>query len=128
MTDISQVQIITAIQSLVPNAQVSIVGNDVNQVTWIEPSVAPVTNEQILAEQARLESQIPLDNCTEQAVTLLQATDWTTIPDVANPSASNPYLMNQGAFIAWRSQVRALAVNPVANPVFPAQPTEQWSS
>jgi hypothetical protein len=66
--------------------------------------------------------------CKQQAVALLQATDWTTIPDVANPSASNPYLMNQGAFIAWRSQVRALAINPVANPVFPVQPTEQWSS
>lgn len=65
--------------------------------------------------------------CKQQAVTLLQATDWTTIPDVANPSASNPYLMNQGAFIAWRSQVRALAVNPVTNPVFPAQPNEEWS-
>ena len=66
--------------------------------------------------------------CKQTAIGLLNATDWTTIPDVANPSASNPYLMNQGAFIAWRSQVRALAVNPVANPVFPTQPTEQWSS
>lgn len=127
MTTTSQVQIITAILSLVPNAQVSVIGDDVNQVTWYDPSVAPVTNEQILAEQARLEAQIPFNNCKAQAVALLQATDWTTIPDVANPSASNPYLMNQGAFIAWRSQIRALAVNPVANPVFPAQPNEEWS-
>lgn len=127
MTTTSQVQIITAILSLVPNAQVSVIGDDVNQVTWYDPSVAPVTNEQILAEQARLEAQIPFNNCKAQAVALLQATDWTTIPDVANPSASNPYLMNQGAFIAWRSQIRALAINPVANPVFPAQPNEEWS-
>jgi hypothetical protein len=127
MTTTSQVQIITAILSLVPNAQVSVIGDDVNQVTWYDPSVAPVTNEQILAEQARLEAQIPFNDCKQQAVTLLQATDWTTIPDVANPSASNPYLMNQGAFIAWRSQIRALAVNPVADPVFPAQPNEEWS-
>jgi hypothetical protein len=127
MTTTSQVQIITAILSLVPNAQVSVIGDDVNQVTWYKPSVAPVTNEQILAEQARLEAQIPFNNCKAQAVALLQATDWTTIPDVANPSASNPYLMNQGAFISWRSQIRALAINPVANPVFPAQPNEEWS-
>jgi preprotein translocase subunit SecD len=127
MTTIQTVSVIDAIQSLVPDAQVSVVGNDVNQITWNVPSVAPVTNEQILAEQARLEAQVPLNDCKAQAVALLQATDWTTIPDVANPSASNPYLMNQGAFIAWRSQVRALAVNPVANPVFPAQPTEEWS-
>lgn len=64
-----------------------------------------------------------------QASALLSATDWTTIPDVANPSASNPYLMNQGEFIAWRSQVRAIAVNPPTTPaVFPEQPTEQWSN
>ena len=63
------------------------------------------------------------------ATQLLSGTDWTTIPDVANPSASNPYLMNQGAFIAWRSQVRAIAVNPPTTPaVFPTQPTEQWSN
>ena len=67
-------------------------------------------------------------SCSDQAKAILTATDWTSIPDVGNPSASNPYLLNQGAFIAYRSQIRALAVNPVANPVWPTQPTEQWSS
>jgi hypothetical protein len=66
--------------------------------------------------------------CSDQAKAILTATDWTSIPDVGNPDASNPYLMNQAAFIAYRSQIRALAVNPVVNPVFPTQPTEQWSS
>jgi hypothetical protein len=36
--------------------------------------------------------------------------------------------MNQAAFLAYRSTVRNLAVNPVANPVFPTMPTAQWSS
>jgi hypothetical protein len=67
-------------------------------------------------------------NCKAQATTILNATDWTSIPDVGSSTASNPYLVNQAAFIAYRSQIRALAVNPVANPVFPTQPTEQWSS
>jgi hypothetical protein len=66
--------------------------------------------------------------CKDQATAILNATDWTSIPDVGNPSASNPYLLNQGAFISYRSQIRALAVNPVANPVWPIAPTEQWSS
>lgn len=83
---------------------------------------------QVQYDTAAVEEQALKLDCKAQAVALLQATDWATIPDVANPSASNPYLMNQGAFIAWRSQVRALAVNPVANPVFPEQPTTQWSS
>lgn len=66
--------------------------------------------------------------CSDQAKTILTATDWTSIPDVGSSTASNPYLVNQAAFIAYRSQIRALAVNPVANPVWPVQPTEQWSS
>lgn len=67
-------------------------------------------------------------DCKAQAVAILNATDWTSIGDVGNPQMSNPYLVNQAAFITYRSQVRALAVNPVENPVFPTQPTEQWSS
>jgi len=86
-----------------------------------------IDGNQVQYDAVAVQEQADKITCKQQAVALLQATDWTTIPDVANPSASNPYLMNQGAFIAWRSQVRALAVNPVANPVFPAQPTEQWS-
>lgn len=60
---------------------------------------------------------------------LLSNTDWTSIPDVSNPELSNPYLMNQAEFISWRSQVRAIAVNPPTTPAdFPTQPTEQWSN
>lgn len=67
-------------------------------------------------------------SCSAQAKTILTSTDWTSIPDVGIPTASNPYLVNQAEFIAYRSQIRALAINPVANPVWPTQPTEQWSS
>lgn len=63
------------------------------------------------------------------ATSLLQQTDWTSIPDVANPQYSNPYLTNRDAFLAYRSTVRAIAVNPPTTPaVFPTEPTEQWSS
>jgi hypothetical protein len=81
-------------------------------------------------EQATVanENQILLDKCKTQAVTLLQETDWTTIPDVANPSDSNPYLTNQREFMTWRSEIRQFAVNPVANPVWPTQPTPQWGN
>jgi hypothetical protein len=69
--------------------------------------------------------QAEKNSCKEQASALLYATDWTTIPDVADP-ANNPYLTNQAEFIAWRSQIRELAVNPVIDPVFPIQPTPVW--
>lgn len=65
----------------------------------------------------------------EIAVKLLQETDWTSVADVGNPEMSNPYLVNQAEFIAWRSQVRAIAVNPIAGAgLIPVKPTEQWSS
>jgi len=47
---------------------------------------------------------------------------------VADPLKSNPYLINQADFVAYRSIVRGYAVNPVVDPVFPTTPTEQWSS
>ena len=72
--------------------------------------------------------QIAAKNKAE-AASLLSATDWTTIPDVSNPAVSTPHLTNASEFAAYRSQVRAIAVNPPTTPaVFPAVPTEQWSS
>lgn len=78
---------------------------------------APPTPEQIQASNK------------QQATSLLKATDWTSIADVGNSQVSNPYLINQTAFLAYRSQVRAIAVNPPTTPVtFPTVPVEQWSS
>lgn len=85
---------------------------------WVAPPAPPApTPEEIQAQNKAEASQ------------LLSATDWTTIPDVSDPVVSNPYLTNAAEFAAWRSQVRAIAVNPPTTPaVFPTQPTEQWSN
>ena len=77
------------------------------------------------AETKILQNKADLANCKKQASALLYETDWTTIADVADP-ANSPYLKNQAEFIAWRSQIRSLAVNPVVNPVFPTKPDEVW--
>ena len=45
---------IKAILSLVPNAQVNIYGNDVQ---WVNPVIAPVTDKQIDDEIARLQAE-----------------------------------------------------------------------
>jgi hypothetical protein len=66
--------------------------------------------------------------CKATAQQLLQSTDWTSISDVGDPTKSNPYLVNQAEFIAYRSTVRNYAVNPVEFPDWPTEPTEQWSS
>jgi hypothetical protein len=83
---------------------------------FIAPPVPAPTPEQLIAQ------------CKAQAVSILSSTDWTSIPDVGDPTKSNPYLVNQAAFISYRSTVRNLAVNPVVDPVFPTAPTEEWSS
>jgi len=65
----------------------------------------------------------------QNAEAILSATDWATIPSVADPAQSNPYLMNQSEFIAYRSNVRIVAVQPPSDILisFSAAPTEQWS-
>ena len=83
---------------------------------FIAPYVPPPTPEELIAQ------------CKATAQGILSNTDWTSIADVADPLKSNPYLVNQAAFISYRSTVRNLAVNPVVDPVFPTAPTEQWSS
>ena len=85
--------------------------------------VVDMDAEQIAAKNAEL-----ADNNKTQAVNILNATDWTSIPDVADPAKSNPYLMNQAEFISYRSTVRAIAVNPTFDAVFPTQPQEVWSN
>jgi hypothetical protein len=63
------------------------------------------------------------------AVSKLTATDWTTIPDVADPAKSNPYLNNVQDFITYRNAVRQYAVYPVAGDInWPAVPQEVWAT
>lgn len=118
-----------ALMSLTPGAQWSMSDiDDYNTLQWYSVDIAQPSKEACDAEIARLNADQPLADCKSQASKLLYQTDWTSIADVADPAKSNPYLMNQAEFIAYRSQIRALAVNPVANPVWPTMPTAQWSS
>lgn len=49
---------IQAILSLIPNAQVVVRGEEVE---WYEPSTAPITDDEISAEMARLQSKAEAD-------------------------------------------------------------------
>lgn len=50
------ITLIQAIQSLVPGAEVS-VGMYNSEITWVQPTVAPVTYDQIQEEQQRLQAE-----------------------------------------------------------------------
>jgi hypothetical protein len=110
-----------------PGTQWSITDEDYSTLQWYGDTPKPTQAELDALWPATQEAQAK-SACKQQAVSLLQETDWTTIPDVANPSDSNPYLTNQREFMTWRSEIRQLAVNPVANPVWPTQPTPQWGN
>lgn len=83
---------------------------------WIAPPPIPVPT--------------PQQQNKSTASQLLSETDWTATVDINNPQYSNPYLMNQNDFLAYRSQVRQIAVNPPTILVtdWPVKPTEVWSS
>lgn len=117
--------IILAIEKLRPNSTFTLMGDTYDTLIWQDPNTTPPTEAEVNAEIAILMVQIPLQNCKKEASKLLYETDWTTIPDVADP-ANSPYLTNQAEFIAWRNEIRKLAVNPVADPVFPPKPNEVW--
>jgi hypothetical protein len=68
------------------------------------------------------------DENVQIASGLLYETDWTTIPDVSDPTKSNPYLTNSSEFLTYRNQVRQYIITPVAGTInWPVKPTAQWS-
>ena len=86
------------------------------------------TITEMTPEQIAYNKQQKADQNAQQAKSILSSTDWTAIPDVADPLKSNPYLTNQADFVAYRSTIRGIAVNPTWDAVFPTAPIEQWSS
>lgn len=99
------------------------------QVVTIRDDIAyDVENNVVEYDPIAVQEEADKLSCADQAKAILTATDWTSIGDVGDPAKSNPYLVNQAEFVAYRSTVRNYAVNPVVDPVWPTLPTEQWSS
>lgn len=98
------------------------------QVVTTRNDIAYDANENVVDyDSVAVQEEADKMACKAQAQAILYKTDWTTIADVADP-AYTPYLMNQTEFKQYRAIIRGYAVTPVANPVWPTQPTEQWSS
>jgi hypothetical protein len=87
---------------------------------------------QVAYDEAHKPAPDPIPPTAEQnkqtASDLLYQTDWTTIPDVSDPTKSNPYLINVDEFLIYRNQIRQIAINPVGGEInWPAMPTAVWS-
>lgn len=107
---------------------------------WVTQGVQEVTPVEVagvwyqswevyeLTPEQVAENHVAIQQNNKAAATkLLSNTDWTATVDINNPAYSNPYLGNQDAFLAYRSQVRQIAVNPPITPaVFPVAPQEVW--
>lgn len=113
----------------------NLTGNQTTALFQLYPSVVviqgdiayDVDNNIVQYDLAAVDEQASKITCKQQAQEILYKTDWTTIADVADPIYT-PYLMNQTEFKQYRAIIRGYAVTPVANPVWPTPPTEQWSS
>lgn len=89
--------------------------------TW---AVTPATPQEIADRQAAARQEN-----AAYGSQLLQNTDWTAIASIADPLECNPYLANRQAFLQYRNQVRQIVLNPpVATPVWPTPPSEDWQS
>lgn len=99
-------------------------------LSWKTEKLGPIpTTEQLDAAYPIWESQQLAAQNKEKAQSLLAQTDWTATVDISNPQYSNPYLANQAEFLAYRSAIRAIAVNPpaVVDP-WPVMPQEVWAT
>lgn len=65
-------------------------------------------------------------DCKFRAQIYLQETDWVELPSVTDVN-SVPHLLNKSDFVAYRSAVRILVIDPITNPVFPTAPKAIWS-
>jgi hypothetical protein len=104
----------------IPNEEISALPSWANccMAKWTEANQPPAPPEPPTAEQNKT-----------TATNKLQKTDWTTIPDVADPVKSNPYLSNAQDFITYRNAVRQYAVYPVAGNInWPTVPQEVWTT
>lgn len=108
----------SALMSLVPEAEWTLINNDYSLIEWIKPPASIPSQSQVEAEILKQENQLPFNNCKAKAKELIATTDWAALPDVG--------LVNQADFIAYRASLRALIINPVADPVWPTEPTPEW--
>jgi hypothetical protein len=76
-------------------------------------------SNEVAYDLSAVTTQAQKDACKSQAKSLLAASDWASLSDVD--------LTNKADFIAYRSALRNLVLNPVENPTFPTEPTPVWS-
>lgn len=108
-----------ALQVLTPGAEWVLRGDEYSGLEWLDQVQQKPSEQEVQDEITTLTLQQPFDACKEEAKTRLAATDWSVLPDVV--------VQNKLEFETYRSAIRALMLNPVADPVWPVEPQPVWS-
>lgn len=108
-----QYQIIHAILSLRPAAEVTIVDNSLSGINWLDKTQDRPTDEEINTEIARLTAAEPMRLLRVERNKRLDETDWWDIRGNATEEQSN-----------YRQLLRDLPANTAdpANPIWPEKP------
>lgn len=73
----------------------------------------------IIVNQEKL-SEFKKNQSKNKAKELIANSDWSVLPDVN--------ISNRSEFENYRTQLRNLIINPVEDPIFPAEPNPIWSN
>ena len=112
--------IIKAIQKINPNAEVSVSGNDINQITW-ENGTTPISKADIEAQFPAVEFDMAMENLRAKRNKDLQDSDWTQLPDNTLTSEQ------RNAWMLFRTELRNITdglttVEQVNNVDYPDKP------
>lgn len=97
-----------------PTGEVFAYEEDGSQDSIIPSDFVAMTQDEVVQRDTAMRIQ----NCKGHAKALIAAADWAVLPDVG--------LANVSDFTAYRATLRALILNPVADPVFPTEPQPVW--
>lgn len=102
-----------------PGAEWFLDGESYEGINWLDSNQSKPTEQEVQNAITILTLQKPFDECKEKAKQKIATTDWAVLPDVG--------LQNKSAFEAYRAELRALIIIPVADPQWPTEPTPEWS-
>jgi len=110
--------IIEAILKINPNAEVSVSGNDINNITW-HNGTTPIPKADIEAQFPIVEFDTAMQDLRAKRNRLLTESDWTILPDspIADKTAWQVYRQN------LRDLTEGITTKEQANAVvFPTKP------
>lgn len=101
-----------------PNSQWTLNGESYDGLIWLDSSPKP-TQEELDALWQPTQDAVAKEACSNQAKSLLAASDWSQLPDVG--------LSNTADYVTYRGILRGYVTQPQVNPVWPVEPTPVWS-